>query len=333
MQSADRPLTGIIMMLGFCVIAPLGDAAVKILGGLVPLGLILLTRFGVQAIILAPFSLNRAALAPMRGPVLRLIALRTAMHILGIAMMVTALRYLELADAIAIAFVMPFILLFLGRFVLGESVGIRRIAAATLGFVGTLMVIQPSFAQVGWPALLPLGVALNFAAFMLVTRKIAKALCPMALQAVSGLMAVAVLAPLLIAHGTGALTLPFGIGALDTGAVDAGVTGPAPLRPADWALLISVGVMGTLAHLLMTWSLKYAPSATLAPMQYLELPFAVGFGWIIFGDLPDELASAGIVLIIAAGVYAVLREHAQDRQERQRQRQQSGKDPKDRLAA
>jgi drug/metabolite transporter (DMT)-like permease len=74
-------------------------------------------------------------------------------------MMFAALRHLPLADAIAIAFVMPFLLLLLGRTVLGETVGPRRLAACAVGFAGTLLVIQPSFAAVGWAALLPLGVA------------------------------------------------------------------------------------------------------------------------------------------------------------------------------
>ena len=59
--------------------------------------------------------------------------------------MFTALQYLPLADAIAIAFVMPFIMLLLGKYVLDEEVGSRRLIACAVGFAGTLMVIQPSF--------------------------------------------------------------------------------------------------------------------------------------------------------------------------------------------
>jgi hypothetical protein len=71
--------------------------------------------------------------------------------------MFASLRYLPLADAVAIAFVMPFIMLLLGWFYLGEEVGPRRFGACIVGFIGTLMVVQPSFAEVGWPALLPLA--------------------------------------------------------------------------------------------------------------------------------------------------------------------------------
>ena len=85
----------------------------------------------------------------------------------------------------------------------------------------------------------------------------------------------------------------------------------------EWWLLIGSGVIGTYAHLLMTWSLKYAPSTTLAPMQYLEIPFATFIGWLIFSDLPNQLATLGIVITIGAGVYIILREQRVLKKQRQ----------------
>jgi drug/metabolite transporter (DMT)-like permease len=78
----------------------------------------------------------------------------------------------------------------------------------------------------------------------------------------------------------------------------------------QWLLLMAIGVIGTFAHLLMTWSLRYAPAATLAPMQYLEIPFATLLGFLIFQDLPNPLASVGIMITIASGLYIILRERA-----------------------
>lgn len=226
--------------------------------------------------------------------VMWLTLLRTVLHILGIAAMVTALKYLPLADAIAIAFVMPFIMLLLGRYALGEEVGKRRIIACAVGFVGTLLVVQPSFAEVGWPALLPVAVALNFAFFMLVTRQIAKETDPISLQAVSGVMATVIMLPILLVAQS----------------YDAPQLHLIHVSHVEWSLLLSIGLLGTLAHLLMTWSLRYAPSATLAPMQYLEIPFATILGFIIFGDLPDPVAASGIIITIGAGLYVILRERA-----------------------
>ncbi len=296
-MTQDRPVFGIFLMLGFCVLAPMGDALAKLLGETTPLGLLVLVRFAVQAVVLIPLVALTDRTWRMTPRVLRLTLLRTVLHIIGIAAMFSALQYLPLADTVAIAFVMPFILLLLGKYVLGEQVGPRRLIACIVGFAGTLLVIQPSFAQVGAPALLPLIVAVVFALFMLVTRRIAKETDPVSLQAVSGVMATALLLPLvLIGSQTGLPALSLAV----------------PPDHTHW-LLLAIGLLGTVAHLLITWSLRYAPSATLAPMQYLEIPVATLFGWLIFHDLPNGLAALGIAVTIAAGLYVILHERASAR--------------------
>ncbi|MFK7868531.1 MAG: DMT family transporter [Roseobacter sp.] len=293
-MAQDKPLLGIMLMLAFCFLAPFGDAIAKILGQTVPVGQLVLFRFAVQAVLLVPLIWLTGRVWRMSGRVFRLTILRTILHILGIGAMVTALKYLPLADAIAIVFVMPFIMLLLGHFFLGEEVGIRRIVACSVGFVGTLLVVQPSFVNVGWPALLPVAVAVNFALFMLVTRQIAKETDPISLQGVSGVMAVIIMAPILwVFEG--------GLG---------GELRVIAVTDFELLLLFGIGILGTVAHLLMTWSLRFAPSATVAPMQYLEIPFATILGFIIFGDLPNSVAALGILITMAAGLYIVLRERS-----------------------
>lgn len=282
----DRPLFGVALMFAFCALAPVADAFAKLLGESLPLLTLLLVRFAAQALLVAPFAAG--ALGRVSPRVLRVTLLRTALQLLGSALFVLALRYLPLADAVAIAFVMPFVLLLLGRLLLGETVGPRRLAACAVGFAGTLMVVQPSFAEVGWPALLPFAAAFVFAAYMLLTRMIAKEIDALALQLLSGLMATPALLAVWLAFGGFAfdltLVLPGGREAL---------------------LLFGAALVGTLAHLVMTLSLRFAPSATLAPMQYLEIPFATFVGWVVFGDLPDGLAAAGILVTVAAGLSVV----------------------------
>ena len=290
----DRPIIGILLMLGFCIVAPMGDAVAKLLGGSVPIGQVVLIRFALQAALLIPLVWLGKRIWRMSGRVFWLTLLRTVLHIVGIAAMFLALSYLPLADAVAIVFVMPFFMLILGKYVLNEEVGPRRLVACIVGFTGTLLVIQPSFATVGWPALLPVFVAANFSVFMLVTRQIAKQTDPIGLQAVSGVMAVLIMLPLL------ALGNLWQVPSFTTLAPDVG----------QWALLFGLGALGTVAHLLMTWSLRFAPSATLAPMQYLEIPVATLLGLMIFGDLPNPLAAVGIAITIAAGLYIILRERA-----------------------
>lgn len=288
----DRPLVGIALIIGFCVVAPFNDAFAKILGNTIPLVQLMTVRLGLQFVILMPIILATGRSLKMTTRVFRLTILRTAFHVAGIGMMFTALRYLPLADAVAITFVMPFILLILGRFVLDEEVGPRRLAACAAGFIGTLLVVQPSFVNVGWPAFLPLAVALIFAFYMLISRQIAKDADPLTLQAVGGLMATPVLG----------LILWLG---LDSDNVALGFKNP-DMR--EVVLLVMVGIMGTFAHLLMAWALRYAPSATLAPIQYLEIPFATLIGWLIFSDLPNGLAAFGIVITVASGLYIIYRE-------------------------
>ncbi|MGC9370059.1 MAG: DMT family transporter [Paracoccaceae bacterium] len=290
----DRPLPGIALMLLFCLLAPLADSMAKLIGERIALLSLVTLRFAAQVAILLPivWGTGRSLRLPARA--WRLSLVRTLLHIAGIALMFLALRHLPLAEAIAIAYVMPFILLLLGWLFLDEEVGIRRLGACVVGFAGTLMVVQPSFADVGAPALLPLAVAVVFALFMLVTRQLSQLADPIELQALNGLIALALLLP--------AVAL---VTALDT----------APALPALsehrlWALMAALGLLGTLAHLVMTWALRFAPSATLAPVQYLEIPFATLIGLAVFGDFPNGLALTGIAVTMSAGLYIVFRERA-----------------------
>ena len=293
MQS-DRPLAGIALMLLFCLLAPLADSMAKLIGAQIALLSLVTLRFAAQAVILLPvvWTTGRSLRLPARA--WRLSLIRTLLHIAGIALMFLALRHLPLAEAIAIAYVMPFILLLLGWLLLDEEVGMRRLAACAVGFSGTLMVVQPSFADVGAPALLPLAVAVVFALFMLVTRQLSQLADPIELQAVSGLIALALLLP--------AVAL--------LSAIDGAPALPALSQTRLWGLLAALGALGTLSHLVMTWALRFAPSATLAPVQYLEIPFATLIGLAVFGDFPNGLALGGIAVTMGAGLYIVLRERA-----------------------
>jgi len=284
----DRPGLGVALMLGFCITAPMSDGLSKIAAGTFPVMQLVAIRFAVQVAVLAPVVMLSARGFAMTGRGWALTAARAALQVAGIWLMVTGLTYLPLADAIAIAFVMPFILLLLGHFVMGEVVGPRRLIACVAGFCGTLMVMQPGFAAVGWPVLYPLAVAFVFAAFMLITRALSREAEAVAMQANSGLIALAILA-------LGYLSL------------DAPLFALRPLG-AHWPLLAAMGLLGTVGHLMMTWSLAHAPASTLAPMQYLEIPVAAAIGLALFGDWPDGLAQAGIAVTVATGLYILWRE-------------------------
>ena len=296
---ADKPLIGIALMIAFCMIIPFGDALIKILSDKISVMTLLLVRFAMQAILLWPIVLwQKGGFSPaldLSPRVWRLLTMRTVLHMLGIAGMFFALYYLPLADATAIAFIFPLVMLFLGKVYLGEHVGPHRLYASIIGFVGILLVVQPNFIQVGWPALWPAAVAVSFAFFMMVTRKMSKDIDPISIQAVSGTIAVPMLLILI-------LLAWFVVG---DNHPDLSLKWP---EGDQWWYLIGAGLMGTYAHLLMTWSLRFAPSTTLAPLQYLEIPFATLIGWLIFSDFPNELAAVGIAVTIATGLYIIYRE-------------------------
>ncbi len=293
-MKTDRPLLGIGLMLCFSAVAPLGDAVTKLLGELVPVAIFAFWRFALQGILLTPLVLRRPSSLWLTRRQWGLTVVRALCHMAGLAAMFTALRFLPLADAVAIAFVMPFLSLLLGKFVLHEEVGLRRILACCVGFVGVLLVIQPSFSEVGLNALWPLLVAVFFALFLLFGRQIAQEVDPIAIQMISGFIAAGLMLPVLFVgtyNNIPALSLFL------------------PQGQTLWLLLL-VGVLGTVAHLCMTWSLRFAPSATLAPLTYIEIPITTLVGFAIFGDLPNGLAALGIIITMAAGLYIIFRERA-----------------------
>ncbi len=291
-MTQDRILLGVALMLGFCLIAPLIDVASKLAGHGVPVGTITFGRFLVQAVLMAPVVLVMALRFLPSRRALPLLLARSLVTILSTYCFIAALRSMPLADALAIAFVEPFVILFIAHFVIGEHVGPRRLGAAVVGFAGALLVIQPAFSAFGPAALFPLGTAVSFALYILITRALSPLVHPVAMQFQTALLAgllclpVFALAPML-GEPSFAFALPQGI---------------------FWLWCLGVGVAATISHMSMTYALKFAPSATVAPLHYLEMVPAALFGYLVFGDFPNPLTWAGIGVIIASGLYIIHRE-------------------------
>lgn len=285
-------------MLGFCLTAPMLDVAAKLASATLPVGQITAARFIVQCAMMAPFVwIMGQSLRVARAQWLALV-FRAALLLISTFCFIAAIRVMPLADALAIVFVAPFIVLLVGKFYLGEDVGPRRVGAAMIGFVGVLFVIQPSFAAFGAVALFPLGTAIGFAFYILVTRGLSRRMHPVTLQFHTGLIASLLCLPLLLlAQGSGTelmdLVWPEGIA---------------------WLWLFGVGCFAAVSHMMMTYALSLAPSATLAPLQYLELPVATLLGYLMFQDFPNALTLTGITIIIGAGLYMIHRERVTARQ-------------------
>lgn len=297
--SSDTTLRGILLMLLFCAIAPLLDVSAKLAAqGGIPVGQITTGRFVVQGLLMLPVVLMMGVSLALTARALAFTALRAFFLILSTFSFVSGIAVMPVADALAIAFVEPFILLILGSLIFGDQVGPRRIAACAVGFGGALLVIQPSIQVFGLVALWPLGTAFFFAFYMLVTRAISAYMHPVAMQFHTSWTGLLMCLPvMLLANGSG-------IGPLD------------PIWPEglNWLWLAGVGFWAAVSHMSMTYALKYAPSATLAPLHYSEIVVAVILGYLIFGDFPNAMTWTGIAIIVSSGLYIIRRERMTARQ-------------------
>ncbi len=288
----DRILTGVALMLGFCLTAPVIDVASKLAASTIPVGQITTARFVVQAALMLPVCLALGFGLRMGRGVLGRLTLRALFLVLSTYSFVAAVQYMPIADALAIAFVEPFILLLLGYFIFNDQVGSHRICACLVGFCGSLLVIQPSFAVFGLVALWPLGTAVFFAAYMLVTRSLSGQMHPVPMQYHTATVATVLCLPvMLLANGSG-------IASLD----------PVWPQSYEWLWLFGVGASSAVSHMLMTFALRFAPSATLAPLHYLEIISASVMAYYVFGDFPNALTWTGIGIIAASGLYIIWRE-------------------------
>lgn len=283
---------GILLMTAFAIIAPVMDALAKLIGDAVGVGQIVAFRFGVQTFVLFPIAFCFGWLHRPDAAETLLHFVRGLLIMVATAFFFQAVRYMPIADAIAIFFVEPFILTLLGAWFLGEAIGLRRYIACAIGFCGALLVIQPSFAEVGAPALLPLGTAVCFAFYLILTRKMSQRMHPVAMQVYSGMTAILIIGPLLwVFDGSN-------VGPLD------------PVWPQyrEFWMLLGIGLIATVSHLCISFAFAFAPASVLAPIQYLEIVAATILGYFIFSDLPDLLTLLGVILIVGAGLFVFFRE-------------------------
>ena len=168
-MTQDRPLLGIGLMLAFCVLAPLLDTASKLATETIPVGQITAARFFVQGALMVPVALLMGYSWRLGRRDAWLLLARAVFLLASTYGFVAGMQVMPIADALAIVFVEPFILLILGYLIFGDHIGPRRIIASIVGFIGALFVIQPSITAFGLVALFPLLSAFCFAAYKLVT--------------------------------------------------------------------------------------------------------------------------------------------------------------------
>jgi S-adenosylmethionine uptake transporter len=293
-SAVSMATTGILLMIAFALLGPVIDVFGKLATSEVPAAEITLGRFTVQTVLLLPIVIWRKALIALSFQELAQHIARGVLMASATVFFFSALKYMPIADAISIFFVEPMILTLLGGLLLGEPVGWRRYAACAVGFGGALIVIQPSFDELGWISALPLGTALCFALYLVLTRSMAPKVDPFAMQAYSGISGAVFIALVLCAfEGSSDITFD-------------------PVWPSAYAvqLLIAVGLAATFAHMLVVYAFRFAPASVLAPIQYLEIVSATIFGYLIFDDRPDPTKWIGVAIIIGSGLFIFARERA-----------------------
>lgn len=209
----------------------------------------------------------------------------------------TAVKFMSVATAISIFFVEPMILTILAAVILKEKIGIRRCGAILIGLAGALLILRPSFEEIGWVSLLPLCTAALFALYLLLNRLYAGADGLLAIQFSAGVAGSVVLGAALLA-GTA------------LGHQDYAFVSP---TTSEVGLMAVIGIISFVGHGLVVMAFQRGEATLLAPLQYLEIVSATLFGYLVFNDLPDGPTWMGITLIVASGLYIAQRERIKAR--------------------
>ena len=264
------------MMVFAMTLIVIGDAAGKVLTaqGFSPL-FVAWSRFTVAAVVLLPFSGLTAA--ELRGFLDWRIILRALLITAGISCILTALKTEPIANVFGGFFVGPIVAFGLSSLLLKERADFSRMVLLMISFAGVLLVVKPGFGmQIG------MGLALLAGCFhgsyLVATRWLAGQYRPRFL----------LISQLII----GALVLlPFSLGSIPQ-SIDYAGTG-----------LVLISALGSAAgNFLLAVANRTTPANVVAPLVYSQLLAATVIGVIVFGDIPDALALAGLAVIVLSGL-------------------------------
>ncbi|MBU7589960.1 MAG: DMT family transporter [Sphingopyxis terrae] len=250
--------------------------------------------FWRQAIVLpmlVGWALTRGGLAIYRTHRIGTHARRAMMGLTGMALNFGGMIFLPMAEATTINLSVPIFAVIFAALFLGEPTGWQRWSAVLVGFLGVLLVLNPTtlIAQGftrhhGLGTLIALGGAVMTALITIQVRDLARTESPMTIVFWFSLISMLPLG----------LALPFVMTAHGAG---------------EWALLIGLGLLGAVVQLSLTGALRLAPVAVVTPMDYSSLLWSIACGWFFFGTLPAETTWVGAPLIVASGLFIAWREH------------------------
>ena len=309
----NRPSLGITFVLVgvFCI--SINDLIIKQLSGSYPLHQSVFLRSGVGILFSLIFVKFEGGLRILRTAHPFQHALRGILIVIANMTFFAALAALPLADATALFFAAPLFITLLSIPVLKEKVGPLRLGAVLVGFFGVVIMQRPwaGGEELEVPRIvlmLPVISALTYAVNQLMTRKLG-------VEAKASALAVYIQATFIV------VSLLFFIVAGD-GRFAQGHTNESVIfllrawnwpTAQDWPFFLALGLNSAVIGYCLSQAYRLADAATVAPYEYIGLPLAVFWGWVIFADLPEFEVWIGIALILSSGLFVFLRERQKAR--------------------
>lgn len=282
-DSAATLNRGVLLVLGSILVGVSMDALAKHLTAFMAVGMLVWSRYFGHALLMVVWALGTRRLVwRTTAPWLQWV--RSVLLVASTAQLYAALVHLPLSTTAAIGMVHPLITTALAVPILGEVVGWRRWCAVLVGLVGAVIIIRPSFEVLGWPVLLPLGMAFGYASYTVATRALARvdsSATTFAWTPVAGAIAAT-------------LYLPWGW--------------QTPQTTAEVGQLLMLGVLGATAHLLYVMALRLVPAGVIGAFSYSGLVWAGLLGFVLFAEVPDRWTLLGAGLIAGSGLYVWARE-------------------------
>ncbi|MGS1107846.1 DMT family transporter [Achromobacter anxifer] len=282
--ASSGPMMGVLLLvLSMWTLSCLDASGKWVMNAGVPLLVLSWFRYAVHLALVLALVLPARGLGVFRSRKPREQILRGGSMFLATLMFFTTLSYIPQAEATAINFLAPLLVLSAAPWVLKEPARLSRFVAAGIAFIGVIIVIRPGGGLDPVGTVFGLLTACCFAVQFIATRRVAGD-DPFTSLIWSGAVGTICLT----------LTLPF-------------ILPPAlpvlkALAPLDWVVLISTGITGGLGHLFQIAAYRRAPASTLAPFVYLQIISATSVGWLVWGHFPDPLTWLGIAIICASGI-------------------------------
>nr|WP_281357695.1 DMT family transporter [Aromatoleum diolicum] len=265
------------MMCVTCLCFAALDTLIKYLSKGFPLTEVIWVRYAVQTLAIAILFAPRMKSRILRTANLRLQLLRGGCLLGASLLVINGLSRLPLTETTAVLFLAPLIITMLSGPVLGERVKAIDWFAVVLGFIGVLIIVRPGGGLLTWAILFPIGTACCNAVYQMVTRFFHSSEHPVTTNLYTGLVGVVVLAPV----------MPF-------------VWKTPDLEHA--AIMVLAGLVGGLAHYIITKALECSSAMALGPYSYTQLVWAAMLGFMVFGALPDPITWVGIAVIASSGL-------------------------------